>query len=654
MAGESITRLYVDMQPDDPVSKLRIAKNVVESYWENRRLLDSYDNLKEKSIRMVHQDHWDEEIEEQRTVIGLPSMVADKTLSIWKTLDGYARKNRVDVKFVQVGADDFAGADKHNKIHSWIKATKDLHHYQSEAYGMAAVCDEGFLYIYPEHNGMGQIDPGFAVQDAFECYPDANFKDPIEMNDAEFIDLPFWINPKRVKRDFKNHMTKEFADRLEHYSPAQTFNDERPRNTYRNRDGQTIVSSNGLLLGVKRFYKKYETKQYITDAKGNVVQEYTKADKRMITKSMIESMGMDLMEIEAEELWEIVIIPDVSEEDYVYNMPSDFQPVHPNKLGKMRWPIVRCVFTQVAGKAVGAIRGVVKIQEMRNLILSALMHHLQTAANGGMLRERTVFGGDEIQEQKFDNRRNQAGYTGIVADGALEKQRIAPVPKGETAFTDGGMFLESVLLDVMKDISGAEPIMKGQAQSGSPAALFQMQIEQSQNQLLSSTEYFKFFQYTVADILYSFVRQFWDTQRVLMIEGVEGQEPDQLIVNEETVDGILNDPAQGLYTVHKTMVPVTETARRQRLSDSLEVSKGLSEIGLPTFVQDLTQVVESLDSVGPEQKKSMLMKIKQWQANQGILDEAAIAEQQANAQAAQAQASAAQAGPPAPQMDARQ
>jgi len=650
MAGESLTRLYVDMQPEDPISDLRLAKNVLESYWENRRLHDEVDKIKEKSIRFVHQEHWEEETQNQRTVIGLASIVADKTLSIWKTLDGYARRNKKDIKFVQVGSDDFAGAEKHNKMHAWIKNTKDLHHYQSETYGMAAVCDEGFLHIFPEHNGMGEIDPAFAVQDAFECYPDANFKDPIEMLDAEFIDLPFWINPKKIARVFREHMIKEFEERLDHYSPAQTFNDERPRNTYRNRDGQTIVNSNGLLLGVKRIYKKYETKQFITDAKGNVVQEYTKADKRSITKTMIKTMGMEVLELDVEEVWEIVIIPDVSEDHYVYNQAADFQPLHPNKLGVMRWPVVRCVFIQVAGKSVGAIRGVTSLNEMRNLILSALMHHLQTAANGGMLRERGAFEGDEVQENKFDTKRNQAGYTGVVADGAIKAERIAPVPGGETAFADGGAFLESVLLDVMKDISGAEPIMKGQAQKGSPAALFQLQIEQSQNQLLSSTEYFKFFQDVVADNLYAFTRQFWTTEKIMMIEGIEGQDPEQLIVNQQTTEGILNDPAQGLYTVYKTQAPVTETAKRQRLADSLEVARALGEIGLPTFVQDLTSIIESLDNVGPEHKKQMLVKIKQWQANQGILDESAIQQQQAEAETAQA---AAAAGPAQPAANAR-
>lgn len=195
--------------------------------------------------------------------------------------------------------------------------------------------------------------------------------------------------------------------------------------------------------------------------------------------------------------------------------------------------------------------------------------------------------------------------------------------------------------------------MKGQAQKGSPAALFAMQTEQAQNQMLSSTEYFKFFQHVVADILYSFTRQFWTNERLMLIEGIEGQDPQTLTINQQSIDGVLNDPAQGLYTVFKTSAPVTETARRQRLADSLEVSKALTEIGLPTFVQDLTSIIESLDNVGPEHKKEMLSKIKQWQANQGILDQAAIEQQQAAAAAAQGEAAMAQAGPPAPAANAR-
>jgi len=628
---------------------MRLAKNVLESYWENRRLHDEVDRVKEKSIRFVHQDHWDQEVEDQRTSIGLPSMVADKTLSVWKTLDGYARRNKVDIRFTSVGSDDYGGKDLHNKIHAWIKNTKELHHYQSEAYGMSAICDEGFFMMEPSLNSLGEMDPDFSVLDPFECYPDPNFKDPIEMRDAEFIDLPFWINPKAIPRRFRAHMDKDFENRLEDYSPAQTFNDERPRETYKNRDGQTIVSSNGLLLGIRRFYKKFETVKYIVDEKGNIIDEYDKEARKVVTKKVIANMGYDVIELDREELWNIVIIPDVSEDHYVYNLPADFQPINPNKLGTVRWPITRCVFTQVAGKAVGAIRGITKINEMRNLILSALAHHLQTAANGGLLRERSVFEGDEAEAHKFDTTRNRAGYTGIVADGALKDGRIGAVPRGETAFGDGGMFLESVMLDVIKDISGAEPIMKGQAQKGSPAALFQMQIEQSQNQLLSSTEYFKFFQHVIADNLYSFTRQFWNVNRIINIEGPVGQNDEAIEILAQQGERLLNDPAQGLYTVYKSSGPVTESARRMKMSDSLEVARGLADLGLPLFAQDVGEIVNTVD-MSAETRASMMSKVQQWQKNQGILSEQEIQLNNAQIQQAQSQeteaANAVPAGPP--------
>lgn len=641
------TRLYPDMQPENE-DEANLPKDVLESYWENRDLHERVDHIKEKCIKYVHQEQWDEDVEQERANIGLPSMVADKTLSTFKMLDGYARRMKKDVKFAPIGTDDWSGTELHNIIHNWIKNTKKLHHHQSEAYGMAAVCDEGFLYIHPQLNTLGEVDPAFLVPEAFECYPDANFKDPIEMKDAEFIDLPFWINPKKVNRDFRDHMTPEFKRRMDDYAPSQTFNEDRPRNTYKNRDGQHIVSSNGLLLGIKRFYRKYHTKEFIVDAKGNVVQEYTKEDKREISRKMIDTMGMEVLKMDVEELWELVLIPEVSEDHFVYNEPSDFQPIDQNRLGKVRWPIARIPFTQVAGKAVGAIRGTLKIQDMRNLLLSALQHHLQTAANGGLLYEEGAFAGDEVQEQKFKRTRNRAGFTGKVANGALKDGKIGTVPKGETAFMDGGAFLESVLTDIIKDISGAEPIMKGQAQSGSPASLFQLQIEQSQNSLMNSTEYFNEFQDVVADILYSFVRQFWTTERIIFIQGAEGTTPESLRVAYQTAEGVLNDPAQGLYTVHKTTGPVTESGRRQALSDSLEVARGLAEIGIPSFAQDLRGVIEKVD-MDPQVKSSMISKTEQWQASQGILSEAQLAEQQANTQAAQAQAAAAQAAP-APQV----
>jgi len=650
MAGQSVTRLYVDMQPKSKEDENSLPKLVLESYWENRRLHDSSDNEKERSIKFVHQEHWDPDVEAQRTAIGLPSMVADKTLSVWKTLDGYARKNKVDIKFTSVGSDDYGQKELHNKIHSFIKNTKELHHYQSEAYGLSAICDEAFFLMEPVLNSLGELDPDFSVMDPFECYPDANFKDPIEMRDAEFIDLPFWINPQKVPREFRGHMGRIFEERLEDYSPSQTFNDERPRNTNKNRDGQTIVSSNGLLLGIKRMYKKYHLEQYIVDDKGNVIEKYDRIAKQTITKKAIRNMGYDVLEIDREELWNCVIIPEITEDHFVYNEPADFQPINPTRLGHVRWNVTRTVFTHVAGKAVGAIRGITKINEMRNLILSALMHHLQTASNGGLLRERNAFGGDENEEHKFDTQRNRAGYTGIVADGALKEQRIGQVPRAETAFGDGGAFLEGVMVDIIKDVSGAEPIMKGQAQKGSPASLFQLQVEQSQNQLMSSTEYFKFFQHVVADNLYAFTRQFWNVDRILNIEGGMGAQDERIQLMQQQGEKFLNDPAQGLYTVYKGSGPVTESARRMKLNDNIEVARGLAELGLPLFAQDVGNIVDSID-MPSEVKASMMSKVQQWQKTQGILSEQELRLKEAQIKQANAGAQSAQMAnqPQAPQ-----
>jgi hypothetical protein len=621
------------MQPTD-IDESELAKEVIESYWENRRLHEDVDKVKEKSIKFVHQDQFEEDTENERTSKGLPSLVVDKTFSVWKTLDGYARRNKVDIKFTPVAGDDYDGAKLHNKIFTHIRNHKELHHYQSMAYGMAAITDESYLVINPVWNAMGQLEPDYSVPDTFECYPDANFKDPIGMDDAEFIDLPSFMHPRRIEREYEDFMTPGFKEKLEEYSPHQAYDHELARQTYKNRQGEGIAEVNGLLLINKRFYKKHFKRNFLLNLLDQSVEEIHEEEKELITREMMDNLGFDKIKIDVEELWLCITVPDVTEDHFLMNEKADFQPINPHRLGKVRWPVVRYVFTHVAGKAIGAIRGVVKIQEARNLILSALLHHLQTAANGGMLRERGAFGGDEKEEWKFDNIRNRAGYTGVVQEGALKDKRIMPVPRGEMAFRDAGDWLESILMDVIKDVSGAEPVMKGQAQKGAPASLFQMQVEQSQNQLLSSAEFFRQSQNMTAEITYSFTRQFYTEQRILQIEGVVGQPSEALELNRRTAQGYLNDPAHGLFAVYKSIAPVTETARRKSLADAMDIAAVLANIGMPAFVQDFTNIVENLEAA-PEHKVAMLKKIEQWQMLQGIGEQAA--QDQAQAQAQQSQ-----------------
>lgn len=635
MGMSTVTRLYVNMEADGLTDQSFLPKRVLESYWENRRLHEESDDVKEKSIRFVHGEQFTPEVELERANAGLPSISADKTLSVWRTLDGYARNNKIDINFVPVGNDDFEKADTHNKIYNHVRNTRQLHEIHSEAYALAAITDEAFVGVFPQINSNGQLDPDFVLYDAFECYPDPNSKDPIYMRDAQMIDVPTRINPMEIKDKYGDLMSKEFAARLEAYSPSQTFEDKRTNEVSLDRSFQTREESNGTVLLLTRYYKKTTKKRFLINPQNQHVVELTGRDKRIITKKLAEEQGYKILDLPVEELWTCVLIPAVTYDFFVYNEPADFQPINPLKLGEVNWPVVRYVFNNVANKAIGAIRNIIPLQEARNLIISALLHHIQTAANGGLFYENTAFNGDTDEETKFKTRRNRAGYSGKVADGALKEGRIGNVPQGETAFKDGGDFLESILMDVIKDISGAEPVMKGQAQSGSPAALFNLQIQQSQQQLLGSQAYFTQSQYLMADLIYAFERQFWTESRVLLIEGGPGKPPERFEINEQTMAGeILNDPSYGLFTVYKTSEPRTETQRRKALADSLDVATALGQIGLPAFAQDLEHIVNSLP-VSPEVRESMMQKIKQWQAIQGIRDETALQLEQAQAQQAQ-------------------
>ncbi len=622
-----------------------LPKKVLDSYWENRRLHEDRDEVKEKSLKFVHGEQYDPEVEEQRNFMGLPSLVADKTFSVWKILDGFSRNSRVDVKFIPVGTDDIEKAKLHNRIHVHVRNSTELHQHQAKAYGHSAICDEAYMMIHPEMNTMGQLDPNFHVFDPFECYPDANFKDSIEMADADFIDTPYFINPNRIRHDFKNNMSREFRDALDNFSPTQTLEVEKTGQQSMNRDGETVDQSNGAPLVVRRFYKKFVTKTFLVDTRSDFITELRGRDKREFKQADAEALGMEILKLDVEELWNCLLIPAVSQDFFVYNEPHDFQPINPAKLGKVRWPIIRFVFSEAGGRAIGAIRNILKLQEARNLILSALLHHIQTAANGGMLMENSVFNGDEIEEERFRTIRNRANYTGTVADNALKERRIAPVPRGETAFKDGGDFLENMLQDAIKDVSGAEPIMKGQAQKGSPAALFNLQIEQSQQQLLNSAELFRQSQNLVADLIYSFTRQFWNERRIIQIEGQTGREPEQLVLNDQSEEGeYLNDPTYGLFTVYKSHSAVTESSRRKDLADTLDTARALAEVGVPPFVQDFNGVIDNL-RLTEEGKAAFRHNMEQWQKTQGILSEEALAQQQAATQQQQIANSQAQNAP---------
>lgn len=603
-----------DIYPDiDPTQGYTSPKAVLESYFSNRRLYTDVDDSRQKCLNFLHGDQWDKKVEAKRDTAGIPSCVFDSTLEVYKTLDGYARKNRTDVKFIPIGSDDYESADLRNELFAALRSSTNLHAYQARTFGQAAVCDEAYLYIYPGKNILGEIEPQIYTPDAFEVYPDAAAKDPIRMMDAEFIDLPRYMHPRQALAELKGNADPKLLEQLKNYRPKSELDRTLTTNLSLDRSGDDRYERNGLLLVLKRFYKVTTPMKRLVDLETGDEREFAPEEEGMVTPEVLEAIGFGLEERDEEWVYSCVLIPAIAPNEFFVNFKTDFQPIDPAS-NKKYWPIVRLPHLMVGGKAIGAIRAILKLQENKNIILSSLIHHLQTSANGGMGFEADAFGGDTEEERKFKEERNRAGTS--IKFGPGGKEKVFPLVKGELAFADGGQFLFEILRQTITNVSGAQPILQGRAQSQSAASLYKQQTDRASDTMLGITDLFKEFQYVVAEILHSFVQQFYTEQRILAIEG-SNNSMRQIILNQETASGIVNDISQGLYSVRKTDAPSTETARRARLADNLEIIKALIETQMPNFLMPYGALVENME-ISPEEKSVLMQDVEAWKAMNGL------------------------------------
>lgn len=604
-----------DVYPDiDPVKGYTDAADVLDSYFANRELYKDVDEQRLKCLRFVHGDQWDPDVEARRNTAGIPSAVFDSTLEVYKTLDGYARKNRTDVKFIPIGTDDYDSANMRNELFAAIRTSSNLHAYQSKAFGNAAICDESYLYVYPGKNVLGELEPQLYVPDAFEVYPDANSKDPVKMSDADFLDLPRYMHPRQAYRELRGYVDdKDLLESLRNYKSNSGYDHRLTGNLALDRSGDTRYERNGQVLVIRRFYKVLKPFKRLVDLETGESREFDPEEEAIASPEVLGAMGLELEEGEEEWVWCCILIPAVNKDKFFLNDVCDFQPVDPTSKRKF-WPIARLPHLMVGGKAIGALRAILKLQENKNIILSSLIHHLQTAANGGMGYEADAFGGDSEEERKFKEERNRAGTSIKFAPGG--KDKVFPLAKGELAFADGGQFLFEIIRQTITNVSGAQPILQGRAQSQSAASLYKQQTERASDTMLGITELFKEFQYVVAEILHSFAQQFYTEERILAMEG-SNQNPAQLIINQQTAMGLVNDVSQGLYSVRKTEAPSTETARRARLADNVEILRALIETQMPNFLLPYGSLIENME-VPPEEKAIMLADIDAWKALNGL------------------------------------
>lgn len=646
MAGKS---LYPKISPDKGYTS---PMEVLDSSMSNVEQHQDVDDLKEKCLRFVQGKQFDADVEASRTAEGLPSLVADETLAIYKALDGYARRSRINVDFSPLGSDDYEGAKLRTTVFSSSRSASGLQGRQAEVYGSAAICGEAFLYLYPEQNIRGELEPCLYAPMAFECYPDCNAKDPIWMKDARFIDMRLFMHADAVLEEMGDFISEEDKKLIAGWSSGNDLNRTLVREQSTDRGGKSKYSQNGLLLVIKRFYKvNMKSVKYLIDDETG--QERRLGDDELEgdpyvsalhkDPAMAQSLNMRFQQQDEEWLWSCVLIPAVSTDRFFINHREDFQPVDPRTRRKL-WPILRLPHLYAGGKIIGAVQTVLKLQEYRNLILSAFVHHIQTAANGALGYEEGAFK-DPNEEEKFKTKRNRAHQTikfaPIGPDKRSAKDKVFVMPKGEFAFADGGQAIEEIFKDLVQKLSGATAIIRGEAQQGSPASLYKQQTEQADNNMQGTTDLYKEFQYACADLFNNFHQQFFTEERMLEIEG-PSKDPMQIIINQQTAQGIKNDMSLGLYAVRKSEAAPTESARRQRLSDNLDVVKALVEAQLPAFLADYESVIENMEI--PESRKQFyLQNLSTWRQSQGLVANAQAQGQAAEAQAVGGQAQAQQA-----------
>lgn len=613
---------------DEDVESLPNA--VLNSRNLNRDQYKQRDQIAAKCAKFVHGEQWDPEIEEQRANAGLDSIVADRTMEVFKTLDGFVRTNRNDVKFIPLGDKNYKRAEFLNGAYVGVTSATDFHNYLMEAVNNASIVDDGYLYIYPQRNALGQMWPSFYVPGSFEIYCDCNAKDPITRSDAQFYDFERYMVKAEVVKLLKGVADQEFMQLINDYQTSDPNNQETNSKSLTS-PGSEQYEVDGQLLVLMRFFKRTEEYQVLIDLETKEERQAT--EDELINPDAAEAMGFKIETREKEMLWYLIMVPAPAPSKFAIFEQAEFQPIDPRTL-KKQWPIIHVPWLVVMGKSVGAIKLIIKLQEARNTLISSLLHAVRTNANGALMYDKQLFNGLEDEEQAFKTNRNRAGesigYNG--KDGINPQNSIFPVPSTGAAFNQGGPTLEQIFSDVVTGQTGAKPVLAGDANKGAPASLFAQQTQNASNSLTGTSEIIRRVQEHCAEIIYCFMRQYFRGEYILELNGIDGS-PDQLIINEESIDGILNDVSKGLYAVRKTVGAANPTARRQQLADSLDVIQALANVGLPPFVQDFTKAIMSLEQE-PDQKQRVLANVQQWQASQGIQSQVV-----ANANVAQAQAS---------------
>lgn len=502
-------------------------------------------------------EQWDEADKQALENEGRPALTINQVLPTVNTVLGEQAATRMVLKFKPTKNATHDDAMMLQKLAMHILEDQEYSWKESEVFADGLIQDRGYFDIRMnfDRNAGGDIDIGVEDPTDIVLDPDAKEYDPLTWNE---VTKTRWLSVDAIENEYG----KEAADKVLGYVYATDNFDHDAFNfgsTFGNdATGRFVVPGERerelrSVRIIERQYKLLADCKYFVTPNGDYVRVPAFMDDEAAERFGVEQ-GYAVIEKKAMKIrWTVTAGEDVLVHD-------DWSP-YP-------WITIVPYFPYFRrGKPFGMVKNIISPQDQLNKLSSQELHIVNSTANSGWIIEENSLG-DGLTLADVETSGSRTGFVISFKQGRTPPQKIQPnqVPTGIDRLSQKSQMF-------IRDISGVSAGMQGSASPYTSGQALRDQIQRSQVQIQKPLDNLARTRRILGERILDLIQTYYTEERVFHL-GTDlepGVTDEEIIINQETADGIVNDVTTGRYKVVVTQQPVIDNYRDNQRQQLLEM-----------------------------------------------------------------------------------
>jgi hypothetical protein len=523
--------------------------------------LDEWSDYRERarlSNKFYFGQQWDVTTEQKLKSEGKPALIFNKIKPIVRTLSGYMRQNRRDLKVIARRGGVQSIASIYTELIKYVYDISYADWYNAMAFTDGIIGGKGWISIdkdYSRDPVTGDLlimreDPFLILEDPFSQRYD--------LSDARFIFRSRWLDKNQLELMFPK--VKDMAVEI-----GQSASDSVSQSV-ESKDYDEAEKKSSLEIAKNRYltkecwYKSYTRKKFLI-SKGLETIDISSESAEAIQMLLIDRPDLRMVERVTPVLRLAIVLGNtiLYEKEDPYN-------------GMIYFPVVRFaneLFCTEKNFVRGEVEDIISAQEEHNKRKSQTLHILNSNANSGYIVEEQAM--DPEQLRKLESMGSRPGVVVKVKEGKLaSQQRIMP-----PQLSEGHVALANIADNDMKAISGVNADLLGSDRTDANSGIaMEMRRRQGLINLEPVFDNNDFTQRILGDTLLEIIRKtdVYTPEEILAIVGGKVKTIDGKPVTGEEIVSFMQSP-QGMYSTVMSQADSSASVRASNFKDMIGAIK---------------------------------------------------------------------------------